>query len=164
MCVRYIDMRSILSKAPERTMTTASISIEELRELRTTAHRLNSTVVEHLRPFQQLNGSFKTLPDSTIKKHAENHPKIPDISVASTATVFMAAIGTGTLKEFFGGERRSVRQVFADALRSKWGSSGLEDGNAFTTALIVRAAGMLLEGKHIKPSDLTDVKHPEYPG
>jgi hypothetical protein len=37
-----------------------------------------------------------------------------------------------------------VHQLFKALVKSKWGSSGLPDGNAFTAALVVRTAGFLV--------------------
>src|ERR1700722_13653492 len=66
--------------------------IEHLRELRLDTKRLNSSLVEHLKPFRKADGSFKTLPDSRKKKQRK---RTPDMSVASTCTVLMAALTAG---------------------------------------------------------------------
>src|SRR5579859_2258 len=93
--------------------------IPALRQMRMDAQRLNSSLVERLRPFQKSDGSFKTLPDSRTKPH---RPGKLDISVASTCTVLMAAVGARKHNLLF--ENRDVRDVFRQAAtRANWGSS-----------------------------------------
>src|ERR1700756_3508882 len=118
--------------------------IEELRDLRLDTRRLNSSLVERRKPFRKTDGSFKTLPDSRKKRHRK---RTPDISVASTCTVLMAAITAGKHEKrhkLF--ERKSASDIFKQAVvKANWGSSGLEDGNAFTTAIVVRTAGFMVQ-------------------
>src|SRR5206468_6609258 len=98
------------------------------------ARRLNSSLVERLKPFQKTDGSFKTLPRS---KDRSSEIGAEDISVASTCTVLMAAIGAGKEKKLF--DKKPVASVFEKTVvEAQWASSGLFDGNAFTTAILVR--------------------------
>src|SRR5438309_1332467 len=96
--------------------------IEELRRMRVDARRLNSSLVERLKPFQKSDGSFKTLPDSRTKRRRKGGP---DISVASTCTVLMAAIMAGKHKrrdKLF--EKHTASDVFKQAAaKANWGSS-----------------------------------------
>src|ERR1700733_1391294 len=102
-----------------------SILIEELRQMRTDALRLNSGVVEHMRAFQQEDDSFRTLPSS--KPLSEDI----DISVGSTCTAFMALLATKTHKEFLS-KRVAVptktkvdfAELFRRLVSTKWDSSG----------------------------------------
>lgn len=156
--------------------------IDELRRLRGITRRLNSSLVEHLKPFQQEDGSFKTWPDSQRDPHAPGHPDIPDISVASTSTALMALIAAGRQDELFSKadedkkekedrttKKKTLAAVFKNCVRGKWGSSGLKDGNAFTTAMLVRCAGIVVNAKvkdeADKLLDLTAASalvHPKY--
>jgi ATPase family associated with various cellular activities (AAA) len=137
-----------------------SILIQELRQMRTDALRLNSGVVEHMRAFQQEDDSFRTLPSS--KPLSEDL----DISVGSTCTAFMALLATKTHKEFLSkrvGVPTKTKVDFAELFRrlvsTKWDSSGLPDGNAFTTALVVRTAGFVVKNKILLPEEVGALKH-----
>ena len=137
-----------------------SILIQELRQMRTDTLRLNSGVVEHMRAFQQEDDSFRTLPSS--KSLSEDL----DISVGSTCTAFMALLATNTHKEFLSkrvGAPTKTKVDFAELFRrlvsTKWDSSGLPDGNAFTTALVVRTAGFVVKNKILSPEEVGALKH-----
>lgn len=128
--------------------------------MRTDALRLNSGVVEHMRAFQQEDDSFRTLPSS--KPLSEDL----DISVGSTCTAFMALLATKTHKEFLSkrvGGPTKTKVDFAELFRrlvfTKWDSSGLPDGNAFTTALVVRTAGFVVKNKILLPEEVGALKH-----
>src|SRR5580698_7377447 len=105
-------------------LTLRSKLITELRDLRLDTRRLNSSLVKRLKPFRKTDGSFKTLPDSRKKKHRR---RTPDISVASTCTVLMAAITGGKYErrdKLF--EAKSASEIFKQAVvKANWGSSGL---------------------------------------
>jgi hypothetical protein len=135
-----------------------STLIEDLRELRLDTRRLNSSLVERLKPFRKADGSFKTLPDSRKKKQRK---RTPDISVASTCTVLMAAIAAGKHEKrhkLF--ETRSASDIFKQAVvKANWGSSGLEDGNAFTTAIVVRTAGFVVQAEVLSNKEVQSFKH-----
>ena len=137
-----------------------SVFIQELRQMRTDALRLNSGVVEHMRAFQQEDDSFRTLPSS--KPLSED----PDISVGSTCTAFMALLATKTHKEFLSkrvGVPTKTKVDFAELFRrlvsTKWDSSGLPDGNAFTTALVVRTAGFVVQNKILLSEEVGARQH-----
>jgi hypothetical protein len=135
-----------------------STLIDDLRRLRLDAQRLNSSLVERVKPFRKKNGSFKTLPDSRSKRQKKG---APDISVASTCTVLMAAIAAGKHEEkhkLFA--KPSAYEVFAEAaVKANWGSSGLNDGNAFTTAIVIRCAGFFVELAKASKSKVHALKH-----
>jgi hypothetical protein len=135
-----------------------STLIEELRELRRDTRRLNSSLVKRLKPFRKADGSFKTLPDSRKKKQRK---RTPDISVASTCTVLMAALTAGKhdkRHKLF--ETKSASDIFKQAVvKANWGSSGLEDGNAFTTAIVVRTAGFMVQANVLRAKEVQALKH-----
>jgi hypothetical protein len=132
--------------------------IEHLRELRLDTKRLNSSLVEHLKPFRKADGSFKTLPDSRKKKQRK---RTPDMSVASTCTVLMAALTAGKHEKrhkLF--ERKSASDIFKQAVvKANWGSSGLEDGNAFTTSIVVRTAGFMVQAEVLPAKEVQGLTH-----
>lgn len=142
-------------------LTLRSRLIEELRDLRLDIRRLNSSLVERLKPFRKTDGSFKTLPDSRKKKQRK---RTPDISVASTCTVLMAAITGGKYeKRYKLFETKSASEIFKRAVvKANWGSSGLEDGNAFTTAIVVRTAGIMVQRGVLPAKEVQALEHAHF--
>lgn len=148
---------------PISTLGTGPALIDELRKIRTDARRLNSGVLEHLKTFQQEDDSFRTLP--TSKDRAED----PDISVGSTCTALMALLATKKYEKFWS-KVKGVREktpvdvgaLFKELVRSKWESSGLPDGNAFTMALVVRTAGFIVAARILSSGDVGALKHDRY--
>lgn len=139
--------------------------IEDLRQMRKDAIRLNSSVLEHLRAFQQDDDSFNTLPPPLSKSRAED----PNISIGSTCTALMALLATRTYQQLWSKVRGvqdktpvDIGRLFEKVVASKWESSGLPDGNAFTTALVVRTAGFVVQGRIPTPTVVTDMKHIRY--
>lgn len=138
--------------------------MNELRQARIDAQRLNSNVLEHLKSFQQVDDSFKTLPSYKDK------PPDPDLSVGSTCTAIMALLSTGKHNELFSKRPAVVEKTkvdFADLFKrvvsSKWESSGLPDGNPFTTALVVRTAGFIVRSKTVlSAKEVGELKHTRF--
>jgi hypothetical protein len=134
-----------------------NILVNDLRQLRKNAQRVNSGLVKRLLPFRKNNKSFKTLPISDV---GEDLPDKPDISVASTCTVLMAALGVEEDKR----DKLLTNQDIADVFRTsvkkgKWASSHLTDGNAFTTAMIVRCAGFVVERRILEQKEVFELRH-----
>jgi hypothetical protein len=140
--------------------------IDELRRMRRDALRLNSSVLEHLKTFQQKDDdSFVTLPPPFSKPRAQQ----TDISVGSTCTALMALLATKTQEKLWSKKEDAQKKTKIDILglfkglvRAKWESSGLLDGNAFTTALVIRTAGFLVKNKILTEDQLADLKHDRY--
>lgn len=152
-----------LRSDPIASLEAKSEMIDKLRQVRSDALRLNSSVLEHLRSFQQINDSFKTLPSS------KGYPADPDISVGSTCTALMALLATNKYKELWskvGGILDKipidVAMLLRRSVQSKWASSGLPDGNAFTTALVVRTAGFAVKAGVLTPENVAALKHGRY--
>jgi AAA+ superfamily predicted ATPase len=141
-----------------------SVLINDLRQLRLDVRRLNSSLVERLTPFQKPDGSFKTSPDSKDSPIPPDFPpNATDFSVGSTCTVLMAAIGAGREEELFA--KTNIPEIFKKSVRlSKWGSSGLKDGNAFTTAMLVRCAGVIVKANLMSDKDVKSLRHEKFPG
>jgi hypothetical protein len=131
--------------------------IELLRQLRKDAQRVNSSLVERLLPFRKENKSFKTLPISDVGKDS---PEKPDISVASTCTVLMAALGFEEDKREKLLTNKDIAEVFKTSVeKGKWASSRLSDGNAFTTAMLVRCAGFVVEQHILEADEVFKLRH-----
>jgi hypothetical protein len=144
---------------PERMLA------EELRRMRRDAIRLSSSVLEHLKAFQQDDDSFNTLPPPKSKPRSED----PNISVGSTCTALMALLSTRTHKQLWsrikGVQEKTplnIGGLFAEVVKAKWESSGLPDGNAFTTALVVRTAGFVVQGRILTSDEVAAIKHPRH--
>ena len=139
-----------------------SALIEGLRQLRKDAQRVNSSFVERLKPFRKGNKSFKTLPDSPV---GTDLPGEPDISVASTCTVLMATLGFEEDKRDKLLTNGDIAEVFKTSVQEgKWASSGLDDGNAFTTAILVRCAGLVVEAKILTAEEVSGLQHKGFQG
>lgn len=130
--------------------------IARLRRLRTDGLRLRATLVEDLMAFQKKDFSFFTLPDS----------KRAGISVATTCTALMAVIDSDKSLVLFrkptedtDKAKQRAKKLFSSVVRTSWISSGLEDLNAFTTAMVVRAAGFLVKAGILTLEEAEDLKH-----
>jgi hypothetical protein len=165
LCFTHVLPNNVMNSADKMNRRHPNLVvklIEELRQLKMDAGRLNSSLVDRLKPFQKRDGSFKTLPDSRQKRHRK---KTPDISVASTCTVLMAAISAGRHEaphKLF--DKQTASEVFTKAAaKASWGSSGLEDGNAFTTAIVIRSAGYMVEAEILPAREVQSLKHAYFP-
>jgi hypothetical protein len=153
--------------------------IAELRLLRADERSLRAALVDDLRRFQKQDDlSFFTLPSSNRK----------GISVATTCTALMALIDSDKLDELFASkpgatkavessqsdtppkdstssskrpkqQHRSAAEVFSDVVSETWASSGLEDLNAFTTCMVIRAAGFLVSAKKMSSAEAKKLSH-----
>ncbi|MGJ5816774.1 ATP-binding protein [Paludibaculum fermentans] len=116
------------------------IELKRLRELRHRADALLATLTSDLKPFQHerhLNG-FRRKPDS------ESPPD--DINVTTTCSCLMSLSLTGRLVEFYGeAGLETTKHIFHALLDAPWMSSGLAENNAFTTTLVLRLFGMLVD-------------------
>ena len=146
----------------DRSMSpgTEAPDIEDLRQMRKDAKRLNSGIIEHLKEFQEPNDSFKTLP--TIAYSAPD----PDISVGSTCTALMALLATGQHKKLLSkipgsakGAAVDIAKLLETLVKVKWESSGLPDGNWFTTALVMRTVGFAVKAKVLTPDQVSAFRH-----
>jgi ATPase family associated with various cellular activities (AAA) len=145
------------TESAELNQDTQTALIEGLRQLKKDAQRVNSGFVERLKPFRKENKSFKTLPDSPPGKNLADNP---DISVASTCTVLMGALGLDEDKRDKLLTNTEIIEVLKASIeQGKWASSGLDDGNAFTTAILIRCVGLIVESKILKPEDVASLQH-----
>jgi len=117
------------------------VELKRLRELRARAEVLLATLVSDLKPFQhdqEING-FRRKPDS---------PSDPDdVNVTTTCSCLMALTLSGKLDDFYNQKSKEiVSAMFQKLLGAPWMSSGLAENNAFTTTLIIRLLGFLVEG------------------
>ena len=127
------------------------LEIDELRKVRSSAKRLSSSIMEDLSPFihNRDERTFVRLPDSV---HELN-----DVGVTVTCSCLMGLALTGNLKDF----REQSPHKDWDAKASFklvvdtpiWSSSGLLRMNAFTSTLVLRAFGFLVEKGELTSGD-----------
>lgn len=120
--------------------------ISRLRSLRKRAQNLNVTILRDLSPFLGPE-LFRRLPDSDEIGNS-----------TTTCSCLMALADSGeplkSFKELFNEEddenakertQKRITDVFKKIVGGPWTSSGLLDGNAFSSLLILRTAGLLFK-------------------
>jgi hypothetical protein len=137
--------------------------ITELRGLRRRAREIYRDTRADLQAFQRQDGTFCTYPPPVADK----------IHVTTTCTALMALSASRLVHVVcpMGHEQKDIATVFELVVDAAWESEGLEADNAFTVALVLRAAGFLAaehnlqnmsresarELKHIKKSSLAEI-------
>ncbi|MDR3634134.1 MAG: ATP-binding protein [Isosphaeraceae bacterium] len=131
-------------------------TISEMRALRERCRDLNGTVASDYRAyFDRGHRLFFRLPSA--------RPTSPNsISVTTSATALMALAQTHSLSHVICVEpadvlRDTLLEQLTRLLSFKWSSSELPQNNAFTAALVVRAAGVLLRSRFLDMSDITSL-------
>ena len=122
------------------------IELARLRKLRSRAETLMSTLKDDLRPFQSefLSSGFRRKPDS---QSAED-----DVNVTTTCSCLMSLAHAGKLREFYSDDTDQVVQsILTKLMNAPWMSSGLTENNAFTTTLMIRLFGSLVQAKVPRP-------------
>lgn len=135
-----------------------AISLEELRALRARAKDLLRNTSADLKPF--LHGVDKT----TFLRTPTSVAMEKDVNVTTTCSCVMALALTGEFGRFYdlesndhtsvGEKARTILQMIVDA---PWMSSGLTANNAFTTTLVLRTLGFLVD------NNLLDESYKELP-
>jgi hypothetical protein len=122
------------------------IELARLRKLRSRAESLVSTLTDDLKPFQSefLSSGFRRKPDS---QSAED-----DVNVTTTCSCLMSLAHSGKLREFYKDDTDQVVQsILTNLMNAPWMSSGLTENNAFTTTLMIRLFGSLVQAKVPQP-------------
>ena len=114
------------------------VNLITLRRLRERARALLRSTLADLRPFAKADGTFRRKPDS---------PSIDDdVNVTTTCSCVMALAGTNSFHDFYKKQAANdADSIFKTMVDAPWMSSGLTANNAFTTALVIRTFGFLLE-------------------
>ncbi|HEV2331046.1 MAG TPA: ATP-binding protein [Verrucomicrobiae bacterium] len=127
------------------------LDLDELRDLRGMAKTLCDTVVEDLASFihQRDGQTFVRLPTSEHRKN--------DVGVTVSCSCLMGLSITGKLDSFqarLDKRKWSPNKCFEMILETnRWTSSGLTKMNAFTSALVLRTFGMLVEKGRLEAKD-----------
>ena len=124
------------------------IKIGDLRRLRQRAQDLLKDLRSDLKAFcrEPSELGFVRTPTS------ESHPE--DVNVTTTCSCVMALALTRQWREFYRtdsenpkGHEEVIRRLFEKVVSAPWMSSGLTENNAFTTTLVLRTLGLLVEAK-----------------
>jgi hypothetical protein len=131
-----------------------------LRMLQREARKLNGTLIHDLEPFrnQKETDLFRRLPNSESKKG--------DVNVTTSCTALMALCANGEFDSFFDlkakpkeinvRRREGAKTTLAKIVGAKWESSGLDENNAFTTAMVIRTAGFVVFD--FMPAEIRDIR------
>ncbi len=114
--------------------------LRRLRDLRHRAETLLTTLVPDLTPFKHLDElrGFRRKPNSESPAH--------DVNVTTTCSCLMSLSLTGRLTDFYGSNSsKKIENIFTSLLAAPWMSSGLAENNAFTTTLMIRLFGLLVD-------------------
>jgi hypothetical protein len=127
----------------------AEVELERLRTLRRRAEVLLQTLVADLTPFrhESIEQGFLRTPDSQ---------SIPnDVNVTTSCSCLMALALTGNTRQFFEDDPEGTAQaIFWKLFDAPWMSSGLAENNAFTTTLVLRTLGFLVEEGTLRRPDM----------
>src|SRR5262249_35607118 len=86
----------------------------------------------------ETNG-FRRKPDSESIKE--------DVNITTSCSCLMGLTLYRKVSDFYGkGYKKKVSDIFTALLKGPWMSSGLPEDNAFTTTLMIRLYGFLIEG------------------
>jgi len=123
---------------------TAEVSLERLRKLRRRVDNLRESLSSDLATFLHEDGlTFRRKPDSRSLKG--------DVNVTTTCSCVMALALSDQFREFYHSEsesrtdRAKAEELLSCLSRAPWMSSGLPTNNAFTTTLVLRTYGFLVQ-------------------
>jgi hypothetical protein len=132
------------------------IELGRLRKLRSRAQDLLSTLSADLEPFQSKNKvyGFRRKPDSTPDRS-------DDVNVTTTCSCLMGLAHSRKIGDFYRKEPATTLQaILTNVMQAEWQSSGLTENNAFTTVLVIRLCGALVESGDMSPSEVLKLKKP----
>lgn len=114
--------------------------ITRLRRLRQRAEKINATLIKDLKPYLGAR-LFRRLPDSNEEGNSTT-------SCSCLMALATSERGLDAFNDVFGfnddaKSKERVSEMFQNIVAETWTSSGLPDGNAFSSLLIIRTAGFL---------------------
>ena len=133
-----------------------------MRDLRRRAWLMNNNLASDYTPFyDEGRNSFFRLPSEPLSA------KDP-VGVTATATAFMALAQQAQLQQVISptDDDQFRARIFGSLkalLAHTWGTAGLKENNAFTSVLIVRAVGLLLNAGYVERADVNRLSrtHPD---
>ena len=135
----------------------SEVSIKSLRDLRSREDQLRGTIVSDLRAF------IHNKDEITFRRKPSSRSLYGDVNVTTTCSCVMALALTNEFRElYFPGVSNNepakvqakAQDIFKTIVKAPWMSSGLTSNNAFTTALVLRTYGFLVN-YHLLPSPFT---------
>ena len=125
--------------------------IDELRELRRKAREAYRNAKSDLGVFQQDDGTFSTLPP----------PKNDKVHITTTCTALMALVAAREINTLCppDHDKKALKDVFERVVKYEWKSEGLQPDNAFSVALILRAAGFLVKHNFLTRDTVLGFNH-----
>jgi hypothetical protein len=125
------------------------IELQRLRKLRGRAQELLNTLVADLKPFRSIDKDYG------FRRTPEKPQAKGDVNVTTTCSCLMGLAHSGKVEEFYKLKAtRVLPTILANMMKVPWKSSGLEENNAFTTTLVVRLCGLLVESNHLTIEEL----------
>lgn len=126
------------------------LDLDEIRLLRQRARSVSRTAVSDLQPFLRENDTFKRLP-------LHRGARAVDIATTCTALMCIASLPPHDRTDIHAVEvvRNSLDEIFK---RKLWKSSNLEDGNPFTTLIVLRTVGTVLAAGLISQKEVADLR------
>src|SRR5437899_2833855 len=116
----------------------SNVSLEQLRKLRARAERALTYAGKDLFPFLNKDGLTFVRTPTSLKN-------VDDVNVTTTCSCLMALSLTDQTALVYDKPRERVPTAFRELVRAPWMSSGLTENNPFTTALVIRTLGFLIE-------------------
>ncbi|MCI0378874.1 MAG: AAA family ATPase [Gemmataceae bacterium] len=131
--------------------------IQRLRRLRARGQALGRNLAVDMRRFLHK----KDL--RTVRRLPSSESAEGDVNVACTCTALMALSVGHSIQQFYDapgddGFVSPTLAAFTSVVNAKWKSSKLPEGNAFTSAIVLRAAGILIELPQLK--SVAEMKRP----
>jgi len=126
--------------------------IDDLRNLRRKAREAYRNAKNDLEAFQHVDdGTFSTLPP----------PKGEKIHITTTCTALMALVAARKIKALCppGHQKKALKDVFERVVKYEWKSEGLQPDNAFSVALVLRAAGFLVKHNYLTRDTVFGFNH-----
>jgi hypothetical protein len=124
------------------------LDLDRLRNLRSRAEMLLNYLADDLTPFQH------RVSDHGFRRTPESESIPGDVNVTTTCSCLMSLALTDKLRDFYTKDaKQTLKNIFEKLLTSPWMSSGLTENNAFTTALVLRVLGFLVQAEVMTPSD-----------
>jgi hypothetical protein len=132
------------------------IELMRLRKLRSRAQDLLSTLTSDLEPFQSKDKhyGFRRMPSST--------PDRPDdVNVTTTCSCIMSLAHSRKVDDFYPKNLGPILpDIIVNVMKAEWQSSGLIENNAFTTVLVVRLCGAIIESGAMSSDQVLKLKKP----
>jgi len=129
------------------------IELQRLRQLRSRADDLLSTLIADLQPFRSKDEKFG------FRRTPEKPQEVGDLNVTTTCSCLMGLADSRKVEEFYKQKPSIILPlILANMMKVKWESSGLKENNAFTTSLVIRLCGFLIDSKQLLEDEINKLQ------